>query len=266
MASNDRIARADLNLLHAVRAWANAAAASSVWEADDVVFASSGGPIRSFNNVFLTGPLASPNPHLNEAVEHFESRGVPFRLRVRDDINGVTEDVVVAAGFERRGGIPCLVLNSLPTPPRSLPGLEIRGVTDADTLRDHVTVVASGFDWSVSLLGQVFTKALMADPSWRGYIGYEDRQPVAAAQLIVTDKVAGIYYVATLQERRRRGLGAAMTWWALNDGAAAGCDMASLQASPMGSSIYERMGFETVSYYRTFVRDVRGSGSTVRQH
>ncbi len=103
MASNDRNARADLNLLHAVKAWANAGAASSVWEADDVVFASSGIPIRSFNNVFLTGPLASPNPHLNEAIEHFENRGVPFRLRVRDDINGVTEDVVVAAGFESPG-------------------------------------------------------------------------------------------------------------------------------------------------------------------
>lgn len=191
---------------------------------------------------------------------------MPFRLRVRDDINGVTEDVVAAAGFERRGGIPCLVLNPLPTPPRPLPGLEIRGVTDAETLRDHVTVVASGFDWPVSLLRQVFTQALMANPSWRGYIGYEDKQPVAAAQLIITDGVGGIYYVATLQERRRRGIGAAMTWWALNNGAAEGCDMGSLQASPMGSSIYERMGFETVTYYRTFVRHVHGSGSTARQH
>jgi GNAT superfamily N-acetyltransferase len=260
MASNDRIPRADLNLLHAVKVWANAATSSSVWEADDVVFASSGVPIRSFNNVFLTGPLASPNPHLSEAIEHFESRGVPFRLRVRDDINGVTEDVVAAAGFERRGGIPSLVLNPLPTAPRSLPGLEIRGVTDVDTLRDHVTVVASGFDWPISLLSQVFTEVLMADPSWRGYIGYEDKQPVAAAQLIVTDGVAGLYYVATLEEHRHRGFGEAMSWWALNEGAAAACDMASLQASPMGLPVYERMGFTTLSYYRTYVRDRYDAG------
>ncbi len=260
MASNNRIVRSDLNLLHAVKAWANAAAASRVWEADDVVFASSGVPIRSFNNVFLTGPLASPNPHLSEAIDHFEGRGVLFRLRVRDDINGMTEDVVAAAGFERVGGISCLVLNPLPTAPRSLPGLEIRGVTDAETLRDHVTVVASGFDWSVSLLGQVFTEALMADPGWRGYIGYDDRQPVAAAQLIVTDGVAGLYYVATLEKYRRRGFGEAMSWWALNEGAAAACDMASLQASPMGLPVYERMGFSTVSYYRTYVRDRYDAG------
>ncbi len=33
----------------------------------------------------------------------------------------------------------------------------------------------------------------------------------------------------------------------------AGCDMASLQASPEGLPIYERMSFQKVDYYRTFV-------------
>ena len=32
-----------------------------------------------------------------------------------------------------------------------------------------------------------------------------------------------------------------------------GCAMASLQASPMGLPVYERIGFEQVADYRTYV-------------
>jgi ribosomal protein S18 acetylase RimI-like enzyme len=62
-----------------------------------------------------------------------------------------------------------------------------------------------------------------------------------------------VYYVATLPDFRRRGLGEAMTRRAIAQGAAAGCNVATLQASPLGLPIYERMGFRRVGYYRTYV-------------
>jgi predicted acetyltransferase len=65
---------------------------------------------------------------------------------------------------------------------------------------------------------------------------------------------AGIYNVATLPSHRKRGYGEAMTWRAVAGGAAAGCDVAILQASQMGRPIYERMGFRLVAPYRTFHR------------
>ncbi len=266
MTANDLVTRADANLLHAARRWASASAHKRLWAGDGLVLASSGVPIRSFNNVFVTSPLSSISPRLREAVNHFEGRALPFRLRVRDDIDGTTDSAITAAGFRRRGGIPCLVLSPLVRRPNGRPHLDIRRVTDDATLRDHILVVTAGFDWPVSVLGEVFTQELIADPGWHASVGYVDGQPVATAQLVVTDGVAGLYYVATLEEYRRRGFGEAMSWWALNEGAAAACNMASLQASPMGLPVYERIGFKTVSYYRTFVRDVHGSGSSVWQH
>ena len=85
------------------------------------------------------------------------------------------------------------------------------------------------------------------------YTGYLDATPVATAQLFAQDGVAGIYLVGTTASARNRGHGEAITRYALGEGAALGCTMASLQASPMGLPVYQRIGFEEVAYYRTYV-------------
>ena len=86
------------------------------------------------------------------------------------------------------------------------------------------------------------------------YTGFLDGEPVATSALFMSNHVAGVYNVATLNAYRRRGFGEAMTWHAVREGAAAGCGMASLQASEMGRPIYERMGFRLVAGYKTYLR------------
>ena len=86
------------------------------------------------------------------------------------------------------------------------------------------------------------------------YTGFLDGEPVATSALFMSNHVAGVYNVATQDAYRRRGLGAAMTWQAVHDGANAGCLLASLQASEMGRPVYERMGFRTVTSYKTYLR------------
>jgi predicted acetyltransferase len=50
--------------------------------------------------------------------------------------------------------------------------------------------------------------------------------------------------VATLDRFRRRGLGMALTWTALEEGRRAGMATGVLQASEEGQPVYERLGFE----------------------
>jgi ribosomal protein S18 acetylase RimI-like enzyme len=260
MTSDDFIRRADANLLHAVKSWAAATEGGVARQMEGLMMAVSGVPIRSFNNIFVTHSLLKPAAHLTEAIAHCKGRDVPFRLRVLEPLDGPTEGMITAAGFERAGGIPCLVLSPLRASANDCRGLVVRRVIDDETLRDHTAVVADAFEWPPSLLGCVFTRRLVGDPAWTGYVGYSDGEPVTTSQLVVTDGVAAVYYVATLEAHRGRGFAEAMTRRALNEGGAAGCDMASLQASPLGLPIYERMGFRGVSYYRTYVptEDRRG--------
>ena len=70
---------------------------------------------------------------------------------------------------------------------------------------------------------------------------------------IVSHGVAGIYWVGSTEEARGRGLGWTLTAAAVDAGLDMGAETASLQASPMGESLYRRMGFETVFDYRLWL-------------
>jgi GNAT superfamily N-acetyltransferase len=81
-------------------------------------------------------------------------------------------------------------------------------------------------------------------PQVRCYSGLVDGSVVATSMLIATGAVAGIYWVATLEDRRGQGYGEALTWAAVAGGRDLGCGIASLQASKLGRPVYARMGFE----------------------
>jgi GNAT superfamily N-acetyltransferase len=72
------------------------------------------------------------------------------------------------------------------------------------------------------------------------------------AATFVTGDVAGIYNVATVPSQRGKGVGAAVTWAAVEAGARAGATVSILQASEAGAPVYERMGFTTPDRYRQF--------------
>jgi ribosomal protein S18 acetylase RimI-like enzyme len=99
--------------------------------------------------------------------------------------------------------------------------------------RDHVVSVATGMP--VAAFNPTFVVAA-----------------VGTAMTCCIDGVALIFNVATRPNHRRRGIGEAMTWWAVNHGIEAGCDLAFLQASPDGLPLYERMGFRHVMEMATW--------------
>jgi ribosomal protein S18 acetylase RimI-like enzyme len=81
---------------------------------------------------------------------------------------------------------------------------------------------------------------------FRHYLGVIDGEAVATCSLFLGAGVAGIYDVGTLPERRRRGIGAALTRAAVADAAAAGYRMAILQSSALGAAMYRAVGFNDV--------------------
>ena len=60
--------------------------------------------------------------------------------------------------------------------------------------------------------------------------------------------------MATPAAFRRRGFGRAVTERAIRDGFEAGADLAWLQASELGRSVYASMGFRQVESYEIFGR------------
>lgn len=76
------------------------------------------------------------------------------------------------------------------------------------------------------------------------YIGYLEDIPVVTGILVTHANVAGIYYVATIPQQRKKGFGTAMMQFLLNRAKEKGYFISVLQASHQGLSLYEQLGFK----------------------
>jgi ribosomal protein S18 acetylase RimI-like enzyme len=248
--TGDAALRAEANLLHASATW-TAAAGGSVTEGEGFSVFVTPAPMRAFNHIIVTSSSPATGPLL-DAVSRFQHGPIRFRLRLRAEFDG-DGAAFRATSLVRHGGIPSLALRRAPAAASGQPSAGIRPVRDRATLADHIEVVAEAFGWREEDLARVFTPDLPGARGWHGWVAYKEGAPVAAAQAIVHGGVCGLYYIGTKERYRRRGLGALMTRTAIADGAAQGCNLFTLQASPLGYPIYERLGFAPVAEYHTYV-------------
>jgi GNAT superfamily N-acetyltransferase len=135
-------------------------------------------------------------------------------------------------------------------------GFELRRVDTAEDAADYWKVAASACA-SIGFPPEVFAhyenaEDLIADRI-AAFLARRDDRPVGIAMTIVDHGVAGIYWVSCTEEPRGRGLGWSVTAAAVKAGFEMGAELASLQASPMGESLYRRMGFETIYDYRLYL-------------
>jgi GNAT superfamily N-acetyltransferase len=145
-----------------------------------------------------------------------------------------------------------MALHPIPDLPPPPPEVAVDPVpaTDPAPLRD--LLVQSGM--SLELAGRVYPSSFVADADVRAFVGRLNGRPVASSLAIRSPTTSGIYAVGTLPAARRRGVGAAVTWAAIDAGRSWGCQSIVLQASEMGLPLYEKMGFRTVVRYITFNR------------
>ena len=91
-------------------------------------------------------------------------------------------------------------------------------------------------------------------PHLQTVVAYDRDAPVAAAQVLMSHSIAGVYWVGTVDGARGKGLGDAVTRAVTNRAFELGARFVSLQASAMGEPIYRRMGYREIYRYRTHVR------------
>lgn len=240
--------RAETNLLRAAECWASASG-GSFRRAGGLVVSTTPADLRSFNQTFITAPTVTQED-LARAIEGYG--GSRFRIRTLATVAASMDSVMESAGLASAGGLPSMALENHQGQARES-GLDIRPVRDEGSLAHHVSIVASAFGWTSGELGRVFAPVLLADAAWQAWVGYRSGTPVATAQLVVHERVAGLYYVGTHESHRGYGYGEALTRHAVSEGFARGCDIATLQASPLGRPVYERIGFRVVGEYLTFV-------------
>jgi ribosomal protein S18 acetylase RimI-like enzyme len=206
------------------------------------------------NGVFRTDDGADPHAVLARAREFFHARGRGYSLWTREiDADGDLVRAADAAGHGKLFDYPQMIcrarLDERPLPEET----DIRRVTTreevaqfADLNANAYTVYGTPFEATRSHFGR---PDVFLEPHIALFLAYVDGEPASAAMTLLSHGIAGIYWVGTVEAARGRGLADAVTRVATNWGFDAGAPNVQLQASPMGESIYRRMGYEDLYRY-----------------
>jgi ribosomal protein S18 acetylase RimI-like enzyme len=210
------------------------------------------------NAAFRREDGLAPEGLIERAQGFFGTRGRGFAVWTRAGEPG-DDDLIAACegtGLQMVYEMPEMVLETRVEERPAPDGIVLRRVASRDDVEDYWRVAASSYA-SLGFPPDVFAfyeddEGLRAD-GVAAFLARADDRPVGIAMTIVSHGVAGIYWVGCTEEARGRGLGWSVTAAAVNAGFEMGAEIASLQASPMGESLYRRMGFETIYDYRLYM-------------
>jgi GNAT superfamily N-acetyltransferase len=217
-------------------------------------------PIPSFNGVWPDDDSAAGS--LGEALAEIGAQEVAVGVLTR---SGEMPEVAAAArelGLTAAEPIPGMVANAGDLDGATESELEVIHVETADGFAQALAVAAEGFDIPADFLAPLYMPEVAGLDGFAVYLGRAGGRDVTTAASYVVDGEVGIFNVATPAEYRGRGYGAAITDSAVREGLAAGADLAYLQSSAIGESVYRRLGFREVVTYVLLTRPTEVSGTS----
>jgi ribosomal protein S18 acetylase RimI-like enzyme len=248
---------ADANLLEAIREHARWQDPCERVEDDGVMLVAGPNafPIAFRNCVVRTDGRVAAAEVLERARSFFSSRGRAFTVMVRGSRDKDIDETLRAAGFSPSADSPCMLIESPIAEPSVPAGVRIERFCEEAHVQHALQVNEEAYQ-AIKLPAhetRVFfgrRKALLSSRVV-GFVAYRDAAPVSTALTILSGEGAGVYWVGTASAAQRSGLGELCTRLATNAGFANGARVVTLQASPYGEPLYQRLG------YRTYDRLVR---------
>ena len=244
-----RLREMDHNMALANFAFLGTSEVGDVAEDRDAWLWCCGLPAPEFNKTFPKTPIRDLDACLERAAAFFDPRGLPWRLTQRREVLAGHAAALREKGFEEVNSEPLMVMETLPEIPPPPAGLEVREVADAGSLEHFRATTFEGFGLPEQLASKFVTAGFGDLPHVRLLVGEWEGRPACTSAVVMSGDQIGVYFVATLDAFRGRGLGAAVTWAAIEKGRELGGTWASLQASKLGHPVYERMGFAMPTEY-----------------
>ncbi len=254
MDEGELLRQADLNYIEFNREGARSTAGGVVHEEDGLVFFVPGHrfPV-GFTGVMRLEPAMPAAGVIARAKQWFAPRGHGFTFCLMAHRDMDIAEALEADGIGRIGYSPGMALDHrLPDVP--LPaGVTIERVSGSVAAREFADVTGAAYatyGMPPKIAHEQFADERFFDlPHVCAFLIRVAGAPSAAAMVMVTHGVAGLYWVGTTPEARGRGLAEIATRAAGNAGFDMGAGVAALQASVMGEPIYRRMGYREITRY-----------------
>jgi ribosomal protein S18 acetylase RimI-like enzyme len=195
-------------------------------------------------------PAVEIESAIEATLRRFRDRRLPMEWRVGPTSRPKDLGLKLARrGFTLTEDIPALYLElpaRLPDSPGP-DGFRMERVDDAPRLEAWFEAWGQGFEVP-SHFSAAFRQAYRhvgfgEDRPLCNLLGTLHGEPVATATVFMTPGMAGLHSIATVAGRRRQGIGAQMTRAALELAADRRARHAFLYSTPVGESLYRRLGF-----------------------
>lgn len=244
---------ADENLIESFRIHARWQSPAEVEERDGVLMLAGSsnwpGPYR--NCAIRLDPSVPAGSAFQQAMGFFGARERGFVLLTRKRFDSDLEALLADAGIHPLSSSPCMILNRKPEVSQPAGDIELHPLDSHERLRDSVTVNMEAYPRlgmpgkEVASLFRDGERILADQVQVGGCVAYRDGVPLATALTFVTGTSAGIYWVGTLAAAERQGLAGACTRFAASLAFERGARLITLQSSPFGLAVYQRLGFCT---------------------
>lgn len=210
------------------------------------------------NTILPEAPVVDPAA-FPRALAIYQAAGNHPSIMTRDHLDGALRDHFTSHGYRSLLSLPGMVLDARLPDELAPSGVSIHEVVTEGDRQLWVEGNLHGFgeddlDREAMLSACGTLGSLTGEPVTSWY-AMADGRGVAAAMAVVDPEtsIGVVGWVGTDVAYRRRGIGRAVTRAATNAAFDMGATLLSLQASPMGYPVYERMGFRTVTSYRVWL-------------
>jgi ribosomal protein S18 acetylase RimI-like enzyme len=260
ISDSDLLALADANLVELAREHARWLPGHEIRESDELLLAAGGTryPAGPWNSATALGPgAADPERVLSEARAFFAARARGFSVYAPSHLDHGLAAACERAGFLKVSDSPGMALTQRVAQPALGAAVVVRAAEDAADAQAFVDIAAHAYE--TQQLPAAVTRKLLSHPErWlrtqtRVQLLFQGEQPMAAAMLVFSHGIAGVYWVGTLPQARGRGYAEAVTRAISNQAFAEGARAVVLQASTMGEPVYRRIGYREFTRYPMYV-------------
>ncbi len=208
------------------------------------------------NTAFRVTPHLSPRAAISALRDFYRQHRHGFSLIVPAHDDPALVPAAAAAGLEPVVTLQGMLLTEPVHVPAEPAGCTTRLVSDPDHLAGFRTVVSEAFPPDTATLYADLTS--LSAPDRAGWVVEKDGEPAAAASVLLIGDGAVVTMVGTRPRSGRRGLGQYVTRLACAEAFAGGARLVTLQSSPEGVALYERVGFRTVTSYAVLSEEFAG--------
>lgn len=265
MTTEDQIRAVAANLLVALRFFGEARIDAEIRDVPGLSLIFCGLNYAAFNAALMAQPIDGDKSELTRLIEassaQFDAKDLRWTYWLCDHYLSASLRREAPRIFRQHGlrhltEAPGMYAEHLLPPKRSLAKLDVRPVSDERTREDFAAIMCSGFEIPESVSMAVYGSERAWMGKFQGYVGYLQGSAVSTAAVVASGGVLGLYSVATVPRYRRRGLAESMMRHVIEDARrSTGIEHTVLQATPSGMSLYEAMGYKTVTKFDVYISE-----------